>query len=729
MNALAQTLSRVATRVRGGGTRVVAAVGGVALLMLLCVAVGLYSLTSSNAVALEKWIPASALSPEVPRRSVVLAADGSVLATFGLQDRTDVALGDIAPVLRDAVLAAEDNRFYDHGAVDPVGIVRALAADVAAGRVKEGGSTLTQQYVKAAQVASAQNPDEVAAATETTLSRKVRELGSALAVEGKLSKDEILRRYLNLVYFGNGAYGAEVAAHRYFSTSAANLTLPQAAMLAGLVRSPTTYDPVRHPEAAVERRNVVLDRMVKAGRISKQDADAARAEPVRLQVSDPNLGCKHAVAPFFCGYLVSEILRISSLGDTPQDRMQRLLTGGLTVRTTLEPKVQQAAQAAVDNHLRRGRDIATAIVMTEPGTGNVRAIALNRDWGENESQGETTVNYAVDKDQGGSAGFQAGSTFKPFVAAAALDRGVDTSQRFVGSRQVTLHGFENCQTGRPFPSYGVENYQGESYGSLDMAEATAMSVNTYYAQLAKKVGACAPPRVAESMGLKRADGNDLTRVPSFVLGVDEVSPLRMAEAYATFAADGKHCRSRAVTSITDADGDNLNVPGENCEQAISPRVAREVTTLLEGVINGPEEKRTGRKMSLGERPAAGKTGTTNDATAIWFTGFTKQLAASVWAGYPNGSRPLKHIRIGGKLYDVLFGGALPGPIWHDAMQAALSGEQIKRLQTRVPDCEARHLSSDLEERCAADPKVEKKKASREHAADRTRKWTSWNGPG
>ncbi|WP_019873257.1 transglycosylase domain-containing protein [Sporichthya polymorpha] len=670
-------------QIRAGGPRVVGAIGAVVFALLATLSAGLYSLTESQAVALEEWIPSSAVAPDAPRRSSVLATDGSVIATFGVQDRVDVDLADVAPVLQDAVLAIEDNRFYDHGAIDPVGMVRALTANIAAGGVKEGGSTLTQQYVKQAQVAAAENDDDVSRATETTISRKVREMGAALAVESRLDKDEILERYLNLVYFGNGAYGVQVASQRYFSKPAKDLTLPQAALLAGIVRSPTAYDPIKNPENATQRRNVVLTRMAEVGRISREEAEAAKSESLDLKPTPLRLGCADAVHPWFCGYVVAEVRAMESLGDSPGERMERLYEGGLTIRSTLDPKVQAAAQASVDDHIQRGHDIASAIVMTEPGTGAVRAIAMNRDWGEDTDAGETTVNYALDRNQGGSAGFQAGSAFKPFVAAAALKKGIEPSKRFSAPSSVTVDGFTNCATGRTYPPYGVGNYEKRGFGSLDLAQATAMSVNTYYVQLAEEVGTCAPPELAEKMGVKRADGEDLSRVPSFVLGVDEVSPLRLAEAYATFAADGKHCASRAIVGITEPDGGELEVPGRDCEQVLPKEVARGVTELLESVIDGDIDDRTGAKMSLGRRPAAGKTGTTNDATAVWFAGFTSQLAAAVWAGYPDGSRPLKNVRVDGQRYETLFGGALPGPIWRDAMLAALKGEPIKRLATPV----------------------------------------------
>ncbi|MBA3742552.1 transglycosylase domain-containing protein [Sporichthya sp.] len=656
-------------------------VGLLIAILIAPIAAAITTATRSGAAALTETIPTTFLAPDLPARSTVLASDGSELATFFRQDREEVRLDQVAAVFKDAVLATEDARFYNHGAVDLVGILRALATNIAEGGVVQGGSTLTQQFVKQSLVSRANGAEAAeTAATETTVSRKLREIGLAIAVEERLSKDEIFEQYLNLVYFGNSAYGIEIAARRYFATTAADLALPQAALLAGLIKGPSTFDPVRNPAAAAERRSLVLRRMVAAGSIDEDQASQADGSPLGLDLTPPLNGCAVARHPYFCSYVLAEIRATEGLGATADERLARLLDGGLTVRTTLDPVVQDAAVAAVKDHIGVDHKIATAIVMTEPGTGAVRAIAQNRRWGEGKR--ETTLNFALDESQGGSAGFQAGSTFKPFVMTAALDQDTKASLYLNAPSEITVDGFENCRTDAPFAPYTVGNYDDSSYGAIDMSAAAAMSVNTYFVQLAERTGTCAPPKLAESMGLMRADGEPLSRVPSFVLGVDEVSPLRMAEAYATLAADGMHCDSHAITSITSIDGIEIDPPKVRCERAIDADVAHEVTGLLEDVISGDNVRRTGAAMALGNRPAAGKTGTTNNVTAVWFAGYTRDLAAAVWAGYPGSSKPLRDVTIRGETYAALFGGALPGPIWRDAMIDAHKGVKPRELVAR-----------------------------------------------
>jgi membrane peptidoglycan carboxypeptidase len=662
------------------------------------VALGLHGLTSSAQVALVGWTAPDPLPVELPSRSTVLAADGSVLAVFFRQDRIPVPLDQVAPAARDAVIATEDARFYTHGAVDPVGLVRAVAANLAAGEVREGGSTLTQQYVKQARLQQAADLAGRRAATATTMSRKIHELGQALAVEKGLGKDEILHRYLNIVYFANGAYGIESAARRYFGVSARDLTIPAAALLAGVLKSPSAYDPIAHPEAARERRNVVLARMVQAGRLDPDAAATYAAQPLGLNPTPAPVGCQAAAHPFFCDYVLSEIRATPALGADPAARVDTLLDGGLTVHTTLDPTVQHAAEDAVRAGVAPGQQHGAAIVLTEPGTGAVRAIAQSHGYGT--GPGQTMVNWATDTGQGGSSGFQAGSTFKAFVLAAAVEAGIDPGTLIDAPGRITLDGFHSCDHDTEFPSWTVGNYDGHSYGPIDMAEATARSVNTYFVQLEQRTGLCGAPALAERMGLRRADGGSLSRVPSFTLGVDEVSPLRMAEAYATLAAGGKHCASYAITAIDGRDGRPLPVPGPHCEDVLSARTAATVTDLLRGVVDGPDPDRTGRLMTLGATPAAGKTGTTNGATAVWFAGYTDRLAAAVWAGYPEESKPLRDITIGAEFHDVVTGAALAGRIWADAMVGAL--DLPADLTQRQADAAARVAAQQQADR-AADP--------------------------
>jgi membrane peptidoglycan carboxypeptidase len=644
-------------------------VAAAAAVLVAPVALGLHALTSPGRIAVTGWMAQSASLAEPATRSTVLAGDGSVLAVFFRQDRIPVPLDQVSQSAQDAVIATEDARFYSHGAFDPVAVLRAVAANLAAGEVRQGASTLTQQYVKQTQLQEAPDGQGRRAATETTLSRKIRELGQALAVEKELGKNDILDRYLNIVYFGNGAYGIEAAAQRYFGVSAKNLTAPQAALLAGILKSPRMYDPIANPGAARERRNVVLGRMAQTGRLDPKLATAYTAEPLGLNPTTPRAGCQAAAHPFFCDYVLSEIRATPSLGATPADRLETLLDGGLTVHTTLDPQIQHAAQDAVHRSVGAEQEYGAAIVLTEPGTGAVRAIVQSREYGS--APGQTTVNWAVDAAQGGSTGFQAGSTFKPFVLAAAIEDHIDPSTLIDAPGRTTLDGFRNCDRGTDFPAYTVGNYDGRSYGQIDMRQAAARSVNTYFVQLEQRTGLCTPPALAERMGLRRADGAALSRVPSFTLGVDEVSPLRMAEAYATLAAGGEHCASYAITAIERPDGTPLPVPGQRCENVLSPQSAATVTDVLRGVIDGPDPLRTGRLMTLGATPAAGKTGTTNGAAAVWFVGYTDHLAAAVWAGYPDASRSLRDITVGDEFHDVVTGAILPGRIWADAMIGAL----------------------------------------------------------
>jgi membrane peptidoglycan carboxypeptidase len=637
---------------------------------LLPLILGVHALTARGAALTSADGPGAVILGAPPAaRSVVLAADGSPLATFFAQNRVPVPLDRVSAAARDAVVATEDARFYDHGAFDPRAVFRATAKDLTAGHYKQGASTITQQYVKQVLLQQAAGSGDRPAANAKTLSRKLRELGQAFAVERALTKDEILDRYLNIVYFGNGAYGIEAAAHRYFGVNAADLTITQAALLAGLIRSPSGYDPFAHPDAALARRNVVLQRMVAAHKLDPAVAAHYATGGLDLAPTAVQVGCESATEPFFCDYVLAEVRGMAALGATPQQRVQRLLTGGLTVHTTLDPAIQAAAKQALRARVTPDRDYGAAIVMTEPGTGAVRAIALSRDYGS--GPGHTMVNWALDADQGGSHGFQAGSTFKTFVLASALNDGIKPDTVIDAPGHVTVNGLHGCSGEQTFPAYRVGNEHGVSYGPIDMRRAIAHSVNTYFVQLEQGTGLCAPAGLAEQMGLRRADGGELSRVPSFTLGVDEVSPLRMAEAYATLAADGLHCASHAIITISDADGATVAAPGNQCTQVMPSSTARAVTDLLRGVIDGPDGGRTGAGMTLGAVPAAGKTGTTNNATAVWFVGYTDTLAAAVWAGHPDATAPLRNILVGDDQLDEATGGKLPGPIWADAMAAAL----------------------------------------------------------
>ena len=617
-------------------------------------------------------LPHDLVVPPLPQRSRILAADGSVLASFYSQNRRSVPLSKVAPVMQKALIDTEDVRFFDHGAIDVKAAVRAAVVDVRGGTTAQGGSTITQQYVKNVLVQSGDD-----AATADTLSRKLQEARYAIALEKRFSKREILERYLNLVYFGEGAHGVQAGAHHYFGIDAAKLTLPQAALLAGLVQSPTEYDPVTHPRAALARRAVVLGRMVAAGDISRQRAAELADEPLKLHVTKRPNECVGSWAPFYCDWVRAKLLADPRLGDSRAARDRALLTGGITVQTALDPKVQRAAQHAVSKILPSTNRAAAAIAIVEPGTGKILAMASNRGYGSNARKHQTRLNLV----SGGATGFQAGSTFKMCTLAAAIERHVHLS--FTRYAPVSLdikHGFTACD-GSPLQEWKLHNAGAGEAGRYSLVGATWESVNTFFAKLENKVGVCRPWQLAREMGIRDvATGKPIPQVPSFTLGVGETSPLQVAAAYATLAARGVYCEPQAVLDVLARDGTAIAKRHPQCKRVLRQDTADTVTSILRGVIDGPDPARTGAGASIG-RPAAGKTGTTDSEAAAWFSGYTPQLAASVWVGDPRGAaaHPLLHLKVRGRYYDRVYGGDLPADVWRTAMRAALAGKPHKNF--------------------------------------------------
>ena len=672
----------------------VAVACGVVLTGMLLPAAGGIALAARDSTQSFESLPAILNAPPLPQRTVLLAKDGSTIAEVFTENRTAVPLANIALPMRQAIVAIEDSRFYEHGGVDLRGTVRAIQRNSQSGSVRQGGSTLTQQYVKNVLLENATTAQERNDAAGRTITRKIRELRLAVAIEKKLTKDQILENYLNTVYFGDGAYGVQAAAQRYFGINASNLSLMQSATLAGIVQQPFAYNPRKFPAKSQARRDVVLTRMAELGYITS--ATATKASTISLsralRITETKNGCTTSYAAYFCEYVLGFIKNDPFFGATQEDRDAFLRRGGLTIKTTLDPKLQQVSQLAVDSSIpqKDKSNKAVASSSVQPGTGGVLAMAQNRTWGTS-GRGFTTVNFNVDTKYGGSLGAQAGSTFKVFVLAAALDQGLPITTTLQAPATRTFTGFTDCATGTAFPPYTVQNSTGS--GTFSMRTATAESVNTFFVALEKKTGLCRPKEIAESFGVKRATGQPLKRIPSFVLGSQAVSPLAMAEAYATFAARGMHCRSVPMTEVLDRDGKSLGAPPTNCQQVIRPAIADAVNQLLTSVLTIG----TGKDLKL-DRPAAGKTGTTNDNAAVWFCGHTPQLATAVWIGDPRGGQryPIRDITINGKFVSKGYGGRLAGPIWREIMLAGLQGlpvidftkpdpSQVAGLLTTVPD--------------------------------------------
>ncbi|MFB4311106.1 penicillin-binding protein [Actinomadura sp. GTD37] len=660
------------------------ALGGLAGLLVALMLLPTACTAGVGARDTARWFdsePVDLTTSGVPQRSTILAADGSKIATFFYQNRVDVPLAKIAPVVRQAVLAIEDSRFYEHGAIDMQGTLRAFASNLSSGQVTQGGSGITQQYVKNLLLTQADNNEEREAAKEVTAARKIRELRYAVAVEEKFGKDEILRRYLNIAYYGDGAYGVEAASRHYFSKHASELNLPEAALLAGIIRYPYAYDPTRHPGEARQRRDTVLDRMAELGWIDRAKADAARSRPIQLDVDNLRSGCVTSRSAFFCDYVQREILTNPVFGKTPKDREKLLKRGGLTIRTTMDPRAQKAAQRAVDQHVppKNSAHKAAAEAMVEPGTGEIKALVVDRRLGPDKERGKTWINFAADASHGSSIGMQAGSTFKAFTLAAALDEGLPFGTRLMAPREFTPVGFRNCDGARVGdPGASLRNAaDGEGGKEFSLVTGTHHSVNTFFLALEKKVGLCDTVKMAERLGMRQANGKPLEEYPAFTLGFNPVSPLRLAAAYAAFGARGEYCRPTAIKAVGDASGHRLKVPGRDCEQVIDEGVADAVNYVLQGVLT----KGTAQGMGIG-RPAAGKTGTVDDFSAAWFAGYTPELAAAVWVGDPRGGYryPMGNLCMDGTCYGSVFGATIPAPIWQQSMSGALAGTAASSFQ-------------------------------------------------
>ncbi|MFD5567677.1 transglycosylase domain-containing protein [Streptomyces cadmiisoli] len=641
-------------------------------------AVGTLGLAAKGSVESFDELPANMKTPPLSQRTTILDADGGRIATVYSRDRTVVGIEQMSPYVRKAIVAIEDSRFYEHGAVDLKGVLRALNRNAQSGEVTQGGSTLTQQYVKNVFVEEAgDDPTKVAEATQQTIGRKIRELKFAIQVEKELGKKKILENYLNITFFGQQAYGVEAAAQRYFSKSAKYLALQEAALLAGLVQSPSRYDPVNNEAEAVERRNLVLQRMAEVGDISSADAERAKKQPLGLKVSRPQNGCITAVrdAGFFCDYVRQVFLDDPVFGGRTEEERARLWNrGGLTIRTTLNPQAQESVRTSVRKHVYQSDDVATAATVVEPGTGRILAMGQSRPYGVDTKKQETTLNLSVGSDKGGGAGYQPGSTFKPIVAAAALEQGTPATKRYSSPYEMDYPTPVSACDGATWnePGVPVENENESEVGPYGMKEATAKSVNTYFVQLISEIGICPVTGMAKKMGVERADGGKMQQAPSIALGTQEVSPLTMASGYAAFAARGTYCTPVAVESVTRQVGDRseqLKVPKSACSRAMSETTADTVNTLLRGVV----EDGTGRQAGLDGRPSAGKTGTTDFRYAAWFVGYTPNMAGAVWVGDPAHKRKMIDISIGGQWHSKVFGGAVPGPIWRDMMSGALSG--------------------------------------------------------
>lgn len=653
----------------------VAVTGGVALALVVLPIVLLTGATLQENSRAFLGMPTKFTEPTAGQTSYVYAADGVTLLTmFYEEHRRYLKLSQIPPTLYRAVVAAEDTRFYNHNGVDIKGLARAFVANQHAGGVEQGASTLTMQYVRMALRDGARTPSEVVAATEQTANRKMREARIAIELEKRMSKDDILERYLNVAYFGHQAFGVFAAAQIYFSKEPKDLTLAEAAMVAGLVKAPTDYNPAANDKAAAtQRRNWVLDQMAEQRYITARQAADAKSQPLTLNVYDPPNDCteiSHTLNSwgFFCDYFKNWWMRQPMFGAGPHERMDQLRRGGHRIVTTIDPKVQATAVNEVFAKQPAASPFAHGIVAVQPGTGQVKAMAVNRTFSvDRDSNGRNTDpakagvtpgNYpnTVNALLGGGdlPGYQAGSTFKFFTMLAALEAGMPLSTSFDAPKQLV-----SMYPGKPGePSTCADNKWCPANASDEMTGVQTMwsgfgkSVNTYFVQLEQAVGAHNAVRMAQRLGLQwrsetdRAQASSPQRAAtwgSFTLGTADTTPLEMANAIATVAADGRYCEPTPVISVERADGSPIQELEEpRCHQAIPVGVARAATDAARCVTGlgaaggdcGTWSTAQWMAAAVG-RPVAGKSGTTDDTRSAWFVGYTPQLSAAAFIADPD----------------------------------------------------------------------------------------------
>jgi membrane peptidoglycan carboxypeptidase len=670
----------------------VSAACGVLVASLVLPTVAAAGVAFNNSVVFFNNLPTE-LKVDSPSQSTkVLSADGKPIATFYAENRVKVRLDQMSPYIKDAIVAIEDSRFYEHAGVDPQGILRALTSNLTSGD-RQGASTLTQQYVTNVineSLMSAGRDEQVILSGQKSIGYKVREMKLALELEKKYTKDQILEGYLNIVFFSRDAYGIEAAAQHFFSTTAKDLTLPQAALLAGLVNSPSFYDPSVNPENSVKRRNQVLDAMLSQGKITQSDHDAAVASSVELKLAPAKQGCAGAeMAPYFCDYVSHLILNNPAYGADVAEREKKLYRGGLTITTTLDSRLQGPAQAQVDATAGANPDKwGASLVSIQPGTGKILAMAQNTVFLPGEGKFDTQLNFNVDAKDGngndlnGAGGFQPGSTMKPFTFAEWLNEGKSLVAEVDASRRTYPLDFPwKSSCGKVLGAYNtaqkalgaaddLQNNDEGYYRKMPVNYGLYNSINTATFAEAAQLDFCGIQKIVDAVGLH--SGVDTAPVNMHqlgnLLGAIGVAPLHLANAFATFANDGKYCAPIAIAEVTDAAGGKLPAETSQCRDAVKPEVARGVNAVLQDVLKKGSGVYIEPKVQ-DKVPVAAKTGTSNTNGATWVVGYTTGIATASFFGdaLEGQKRPGQNVTINGKFYKNIDGYMLAGPQWANYM--------------------------------------------------------------
>ncbi len=649
---------------------------GVVTAGMLVPVAGPTALVAKSVPSVFNELPGDLQTVTPAEESQLLDSSGGVIAHFYDKQRIVVPSANIADVMKKAIVAIEDKRFYEHNGVDATGIARALVTNLGdSGR--QGASTITQQYVRNSLAERGYlegDAEQVSAATEQTTERKLREIKYALALEKTQSKDEILTGYLNIAPFGPITYGVEAASQRYFSKSASELNYLEAALLAGLVQSPVQYDPLTHPEAAQERRDTVLATMLDQGVITQEEYDEGIATTVdsMLHPTVSSEGCSGADSSkaYFCDYVLSQFLEDPTFGATRIERERLLKTQGITIRTTLDSAKQDAAYASLTNAIPVGdaSGLNDALVSLDPRTGKVLAMAQNTTYGI--EAGQTMSNYAAD------GNFQVGSTFKVFTLLQWFKEGHSAYETVGSANTFYPNGAFKCD-GRSITTegYQVNDLAGKT-GTMNVVRATGQSVNQAFVNMASRVDFCSIFDTAYDLGITE-DGEVPSPYPANILGSVSASPLQMASVFAAIANSGQQCTPQSIESVTDRDENVLKEFSADCKEVISPDIANKTAALLTASAG---QYYTSTRLGDG-RPFAAKSGTTDGHANTWLTGFTPSLATAVWVGHgDNSSQEVSGVVINGVYHSEIFGETYVGQnIWAPYMTQALAGTPVEAV--------------------------------------------------
>lgn len=653
------------------------ALAGLLVAALLLPAAGLVGVAAASGQDMLDQLPDELPAEPISVPSRILAEDGEVLATFYEENRIPVTLDQVSDHMEHAIVAIEDARFFEHEGVDARGLIRATVNNATSDST-QGASTLTQQFVNQLLINAQQirGDSRLTISGNKNLSDKVKEIKLAVAAEKEMSKEQILEGYLNITLFQGRAYGVEAASQYVFGKSAADLESWEAATLAGMVQTPTGYNPSRNPDATKERRNTVLLAMRNNGYLSQEEYDHAVAQPLEVVMKSVPSGCINAsFGAYFCDYVERQILADPTFGPDVASRRSLLDRGGLTIRTTLNSTLQRRAEEITRRAIPNDESVGAgqSMISTEPGTGNIRVMAQNTEYALKDELGRTTLNLNVDRQWGGGEGFQAGSTLKPFVSLAWLRAGnhmIDTVDASRNLYPVGTRFQASCQPGGHVSlatKWGpINNVVGGLVKRDRIDEGLFWSVNTPTVAAAYQMDLCDITNLMTQVGIRRgADGSPLQpSEPTLVLGTDSVAPLSLAGAYATLAADGLYCQPRAILEVTDSTGNQYDLGEPACTQVLDPKHVAELTPVLRhhaGYNLAPD----GAGYQF-----AGKSGTNNNNSSTWFVGYTTELSTAVWSGRYTNMKSMIGETIRGVPRETFFGVTFNGPSWLAINQAA-----------------------------------------------------------